>query len=169
MLELLAQILQLVDILIISLGVLYLLGNRWLRHRIRKARLANALLVEIQTVRDIFRKTDNTTEIENAEHHHNTMRIVYDGLLTSSNIAYFDSILQRKIHGAYMEINNLLLQADLSNNDDKIKEIKMEQSQIDRKLRIIDESIIDIKLFCERQNEGRWFRLLKKLRFEYGD
>ena len=172
------HVLQRVDVLAIPLGILYVLGNRRARHRLRNARLASALLVELQIVREAFRNTGDKKdpygsmlsvyEIENGQQS-DAMRSVYDGLLASSNIAYFGPVLQKKLHNAYTAFNSLTSPPH-GIKDDGATEIEIEQSRMDGELRTIDEAITEVRSFYNRHRyRGRWFRLLKKLHLEYGD
>ncbi len=171
-------VLQRVDALAIPLGILYVLGNRRARHRLRNARLASALLVELQTVRKAFRKTEvkkgpyvselPVYEIENGQQS-DAMRSVYDGLLASSNIAYFGPVLQKKLHTAYTGFSHLTL-PPYSVKDDGSIETEIAQSRADRELRAIDDATAEVRLFYNRHRyRGRGFRLLKMLHLEYGD
>lgn len=111
------QILYRADALAIPFGILYVLLNRRARHRLRNARLAGALLVELYSAHKMLKNvTDSHTRMKKIRRGAKSMSEtrggfghyfqsnVYDGLVSSSNIAYFGQDAQEKLHGMYADI-----------------------------------------------------------------
>lgn len=162
----------------IPLGILYVLLNRRARHRLRNARLARALLVELRLVRGAFRKIGeeenpagfvrSTYRIAHGKQR-DALRSVYDGLLASSNIAYFGSDLQKGLHDAYTGFNRLAALDHVTGSID-YSEISTEKSRMGHELRTMDKAITGVEAFYNHNRyRGKWLRLLKALCLEYED
>lgn len=84
-------------------GIFYL-GYRHLNHRMLKVRCSNMLLVEldnVQTNADLI-KYSYTPDTKS---YPDLPRAIYDGLIISNNISYFDVDIQKKLHSLYANIH----------------------------------------------------------------
>ena len=84
-------------------GIFYL-GYRHLNHRMLKVRCSNMLLVELDNIRtdaDLV-KGSYTPDTKSYQ---DLPRAIYDGLIISNNISYFDVNIQKKLHSLYTNIH----------------------------------------------------------------
>lgn len=90
-----------IEALAIVVGLTFYLANWRARDRLRKVRYANMLLAELATLHRMMKPydEDGIDTIENSTEilPHN----VYDGLVSSANISYFDKPVQEKVHSFY--------------------------------------------------------------------
>ena len=84
-------------------GIFYLYYRR-LRHRMLKVRCADMLLVELRNIwTDVDLAKSNYTPDQKA--YQDLPRAVYDGLVVSTNISYFDTDIQHTLHSLYTNIH----------------------------------------------------------------
>ena len=90
-----------IEALAIIVGLTLYLGNWRARDRLRKVRYANMLLAELTILHRMMKPydKDGVDSIESSTEvlPHN----VYDGLVSSANLSYFDKPLQDSIHSFY--------------------------------------------------------------------
>ena len=82
-------------------GLVIYLGDRRISNKVRKVRYARMLLAELKILR---KKTAlyNDTDMDSIDNSTELLpRNAYDGLVSSSNIAYLDHPLQMQIHQFY--------------------------------------------------------------------
>ena len=87
-----------IEALAIVGGLAFYLANWRARDRLRKVRYANMLLAELATLHRVMKMYDDKDGIDTIE---NSTEIlphnVYDGLVTSTNLSYFDRPVQDRI------------------------------------------------------------------------
>lgn len=177
-------VIQRVDVLAIPLGILYVLGNRRARHQLLKVRCADALLIELYSVHKMLKEiVDNAIEIgitsqmfgpygnRQGEFGYLFQRNVYDGLVSSSNITYFDHGMQKKLHGLYGDVKlfgwNI---SKVAHGDVSGWSVEANEAWVKNMPHRMDETIRAVKAFRNRNRyRGRWLRLLKALGLEYED
>ena len=162
-----------IEALAIVVGLTFYLANWRARDRLRKVRYANMLLAELETLHRMMKpydKDDGVYTIENSTEilPHN----VYDGLVSSTNLSYFDKPVQNLIHSFY----ELVIIHDRkfgpkptvdtfdafgpTDEDGKQRYLKNSLRQIIR----------EVTLFRDRnQPDERWRPVLKMLRWYYED
>ena len=182
--EWLDQILYWIDALAILLGVLYVLGNRRARHRLLKARCADALLIELYAVHKTLKEmADSSIEMKKLSQARGQQswqtggfeslfqRNVYDGLVSSSNIAYFDRDIQEKLHGVYGDVKLFGMNiARVERAGVSGWEIEDGKEWMEDVPHGADEAVRVVEAFRDRNRyAGRWLRLLKALGLAYED
>ena len=179
----LEQILYRVDALAIPLGILYVLLNRRARHRLRNARLASALLVELYYIRDELTKIiDSTVKMEKMsqaqgqhdfmqyDYEHLFQRNVYDGLVSSSNIAYFDRRIQKRLHAVYYAVRWFSKDISRVTHAGVTGLVISNKKLADDVLGSADKAIQAVEVFRDcNQYRGRWFPVLKAIDLAHDD
>lgn len=93
-------------------GIFYLYYRR-LRHRMLKARCASMLLVELRNIwADVDLVKGRYVPDQNA--YYDLPHAVYDGLITSTNMSYFDTAIQHTLHSLYANIRRYNMVASQS-------------------------------------------------------
>ena len=87
----------------IAAGLFYIYYRR-LRHRMMKVRCADMLLVELGNIGTDVDMVKGDY-IPDHKAYQDLPRAVYDGLITSTNISYFDVGIQRTLHSLYASIH----------------------------------------------------------------
>ena len=160
-----------IEALAIVVGLTFYLANWHARDRLRKVRYANMLLAELEILHRIMQPYDDGDHIiENSTETlpHN----VYDGLVSSTNLSYFDKPVQDLIHSFY----ELVIIHDRkfgpkpavatfdafgpTDEDGNQRYLKSSLQQIIR----------EVTLFRDRNRpDERWRPVLKMLRWYYED
>ena len=165
-------------------GILYALANYRARHRLRNARFAGALLTEIRTIHKEFKEImDDHDRVEKdpqkpgqvtvseGPFDHIFLRNVYDGLVASSNIAYFDRDIQENLHRMYVDIEFLRrLITRYERGDVSGWHIPRGKEWADGILHNMDGVVQMVTDFHTRnQCRSRWCHVLKAIRLAYDD
>ena len=165
-------------------GILYVLSNRRARHRLRNARLAGALLVELCSTHKFLREViDSNTRMKKIRQGakssseggggfgHYIQSNVYDGLVSSSNIAYFDHDTQENLHSMYVDAKLIGHKISRAKYDDVSGWIiDGDKGWADGVLRGADEAIQAVETFRDRNRyRGRWLPVLKAIHLAYDD
>lgn len=91
-----------IEVLAIGGGLAFYLANWRARDRLRKVRYADMLLAELATLHRMIKPYGDEGVVDTVE---NSTEIlphnVYDGLVASTNLSYFDRPVQDKIHSFY--------------------------------------------------------------------
>lgn len=144
----------------ITLGMVYLLAHRRAVHRRRCVRYADMLLVELRRILDFTEKGDlNPIMMRLAAND----RAAYDGLVSSGNMAWFDTDVQASLARTYGELEEVAsgeYEANFESQDttDVIYSLYREAH----------DAIVDVVAFRNRNRaSGRCATVLKALKLAY--
>lgn len=162
-----------IEALAIVGGLAFYLANWRARDRLRKVRYANMLLAELATLHRMMKPYDGEGGVDTIE---NSTEIlphnVYDGLVSSTNLSYFDKPVQHKIHSFYelvmvhdckFDPRPAMPVSDLLGPTDECGEPRYLKSSLPSVMRAVT-------LFRDKnQPDERWRPVLKLLRWYYED
>ena len=144
-------------------GIFYLYHRR-LRHRMLKVRCADMLLVEL---RNIGANVDlvKGNYVPDQDSYYDLPHAVYDGLITSTNMSYFDTAIQRTLHSLYTNIHRYNMVAPQSRETPKYAQTKpvnvrinrpMAESNLEGLIKKLDTSVEIVQKFHDKHKpEGR--------------
>lgn len=170
-----------VDALAIPSGIVYVLLNRRARHRLRNARLAVALLEELYYTRKRFSELIDSAvamekspqasgqqDFEPGSYRFLSLHSVYDGLVSSSNITYFDRDTQRLLHYVYSGIQWFGKDADQITRASAMRWVINDKELANGTLDNMDDVIRVVEAFRDRNLcKGRWCPILKAIGLAY--
>lgn len=167
----------LTEILVIGGGLMFYMANWRARHKLRKVRYADMLLAELKALHDTAKPyiddVDGAHDIEHGSIENSTEILphnVYDGLVSSTNLSYFDRAVQDKIHSFYELVirHNRRVEKNVPGGD------MLAPAYMDREPRYLEKELLQtIDTVTEFRDKNRpnkrWRPILKLLRWYYED
>ena len=93
------------EAVVIGISIIYYLSNKKARSKSRNVRYSQMLLTELEiTVNYVSRSEDRADS--NSALGIDLPSSVYDGLVSSTNISYFDKAIQEELHKFYTSVKN---------------------------------------------------------------
>lgn len=145
----------------ILLALVYL-GNRCVRPRLRNVRYAQMLLMEFQTIRELVESSDDGGKSSAGMP---LPRSVYDGLVASTNLSYFDMPVQKEIHTFYNLVawyNNTVVPGAMQHYT-SYKKVFDDHGGMTRLMDNLKKATDMVDEFRERNRIKGWWRLALKL------
>lgn len=154
------------EALAVIAGITYLYYRR-VRHRMLRVRCAEMLLVEL---RNIWTDVDlaKGNYIPDLKAYFDLPHSVYDGLITSTNISYFDVDIQHTLHSLYTHVHRYNMIAELSREGVTLDNKKpFEKSHISRPMaeanlqelvKKWDDAINEVEEFRDEYEPEGWER-----------
>lgn len=152
---------------LLPVGALFYLGVHRARHRLRKIRYAKMLLPELDSMHNSL-MTINEHHGQWSGLHEPFAHNVYDGLVVSTNISYFDSVVQDKLHSLYElveEINSRVVELSDPNNSVSLTSMGPGNKSLyylttlEERLRVADGAVVEF--FKQNNRLSWWWRVLK--------
>lgn len=154
------------EAILVMVGFFWYALNRRARNRRLKVRLATASLTEIggvgAFVEDALRSHPSNEDLVPLP------RGVYDGLVSSTNIAYFDGDVQKKLHELYYNIR-LYNETAFPQQFGAGEGIRVPpRGALEDLLGFVNTANTAVEQFRDRHRyRGRWLAILKVVHWEY--
>ena len=159
----------LVEALPLGLGAAYYLGNRRARGMQRNVRYADMLLTELETMAKHLGLPDERLYLPITMC--NLSCNVYDGLVSSTNLSYFDKLVQENLHSFYRIVKqyNLELESERVGHTHDSTSVSNEVSN-ENLVGVLRTVTDEIDRFSKQNKMHKWLRPAAKiLRLYYED
>ena len=123
-----------IDGIPILLGMLFLLGNRRAKHRLRNARYAQMMFIELKMIAGVLGRVGR--QDKHGTYWKKLPSNAYDGLVSSTNISYFDTQTQKALYYFYdnlkhhnQKLETSIIQSNIftqANNRTRMNTIKLQ-------------------------------------------
>lgn len=151
----------------VIVGIFYLYYRR-LRHRMLKVRCADMLLVELRNIRaDVDAVKGNYVPVHEA--YYDLPHAAYDGLITSTNMSYFDTAIQHTLYSLYTNIHRYNMVALQSRETPEYAQTRrmnvrinrpMAESNLEELIKKLDASVEIVQTFYDKHKPEGCYRAI---------